>query len=71
MKALGCQPVESTSLSFKVLVSDVNLHPYNVAAMIRKGNIVDDGAVRPGADVDTVGTNLRRSMLNHQDPQLV
>ena len=27
MKALGCQPVESASLS-KFLVSDVNLHPY-------------------------------------------
>ena len=27
MKALGCQPVESTS-PFKVLVSHVNLHPY-------------------------------------------
>ena len=27
LKALGCQPVESTALS-KILVSDVNLHPY-------------------------------------------
>ena len=30
MKALGCQPVESTSLS-KVLVSDVNLRPLQLA----------------------------------------
>ena len=31
MKALGCQPVESTS-PFKVLVSDVNLHPYSAGS---------------------------------------
>ena len=29
LKALGCQPVESTS-PFKVLVSTANLHPYNM-----------------------------------------
>ena len=29
MKALGCQPVERY-IPFKVLVSDVNLHPYIV-----------------------------------------
>ena len=28
MKALGCQPVEKY-IPFKVLVSDVNLHPYS------------------------------------------
>ena len=31
LKALSCQPVESTSL-FKVLVSDGNMHPYAVAS---------------------------------------
>ena len=27
------QPVESATLSFKAVVSDVNLHPYNPAAL--------------------------------------
>ena len=35
MKALGFNPVESTSL-FKVLVSDVNLHPYNLVPVLAK-----------------------------------
>ena len=37
LKALGFQPVESTSLS-KVLVSDVNLHPYNARAQANRAH---------------------------------
>ena len=36
LKALGCQPVESTS-PFKRLVSDVNLHPYILEVLLYKG----------------------------------
>ena len=41
MKALGCQPVESTSL-FKVVVSDINLHPYTAAARRRAAAVQRD-----------------------------
>ena len=61
MKALGCQPVESTS-PFKVLVSDVvNLHPYVVEGLPK---VVEDAARDAGASptqVVKVGFFLSRN----------
>ena len=47
LKALGCQPVESTS-PFKVLVSDVNLHPYTADAAATDRQLLE--AVKVGAE---------------------
>ena len=60
MKALGCQPVESTSLS-KFWFQIVNLHPYTAAAVLPEsgdggGGDDDDGeTITRGSDGDGGG----------------
>ena len=53
MKALGCQPVESTSLS-EFWFSDVNLHPYAAARDKDKERAREAAKKKSAGEVDYV-----------------